>query len=170
MSKNPEELKAMLAARLEQRKEAQAAEVEKDLEIELPMEDLEEFEEDGTDFVEMLENAEMGEILSLIEEAGFTGYVAGYEIDSNPHADNDVAMAEAWAEGWYSAHVQACVANIMLTAKALVEAADETSAGEALAALEEAVKIAEEAIDFNETQEFWDALMENVGEEVTDQD
>jgi hypothetical protein len=164
MPKSPEELKAALIKRAEERRADPVVEIEQpDVKI-----DLEALEEEGVialseeELMGMMNESEMNHALTLVEEEGFDSYVNGLEVEQNPYIGEEAEeiVSEAWVDGWYSAHIQACVANIMLNAKALVEATDPDVAGAHLDALTEAVQVAEGAIDFNETQEFWDSLME----------
>ena len=153
MAKSPEELKAALIERAEARKVEETPDPEAFMEM---------AEADEEELGEMLEAMQDQNALMVVEEEGFNGYVVGLEVEQNPYeeeADSEM-LAEAWVDGWYSAHVQACVANILLSAKALVEAKDPEQAEQHLDNLTEAVQVAEEAIDFDETQDFWDALME----------
>ena len=164
MSKSPEELKAALVKRAQER-----SEMEGELVLEDPVNEedfIEISEEAEVDLMQMMNESEVNHTLMVVEEEGFNSYVTGLEVEQNPYVTEDEELlSEAWVDGWYSAHVQACVANIMLNAKALVEADDSSKAEAALNALTEAVQMAEEAVDFNETQEFWDSLMEGADPE-----
>jgi len=159
--KSSRELKDMILRRMEERQQEQEREelVEPSFaEDEVKIPELDEL--DAEELVWQEEEDDINHTLIAIEEEGFASYVTGKQSEENPYMAENEILAEAWNEGWISAHVQTCTTNILLTAKRLVEAETPEVAEQEMANLEEAVNLAKEALDFEEAEMFWKAVLE----------
>ena len=170
-----EEKKAIIAQRVMERK-LQQQHVEEEVpeeEVSTPMDELlddiidAEFDYPEEE-VEGLELETLQNVFQVVHGDAYSAYCEGVEFDDNPHAvagmveheDNpEFALSEAWADGWLSAHTDACMANLVLLARDIVESDDPEKVIEIFASLVEAVEVLGEVLDFDALAENWEGVI-----------
>lgn len=104
--------------------------------------------------------------IALAQESGFEAYLQGYTMENNPfvgemeedsliEAEELGLLAEGWESGWFDAHREAWTAEVILSAKHLVECADGDEAAVLLGRLEQGVGILSDLMDMSSYEEFW---------------
>jgi hypothetical protein len=173
-----EEKKAIIAQRVMERK-LQQQHVEEEVpeeEVAAPLDDiLDDIVDAEFDYpeeeVEDLDNLDLETLQNVFQgvySEAYTSYCDGIDFDDNPHAvvgmveheDNpEFALSEAWADGWLSAHTDACMANLVLLARDMVESDDPEKVTEIFGSLVEAVEVLGEVLDFDTFAENWEGII-----------
>lgn len=170
-----EEKKAIIAQRVMERKlqqqhvEEEVPEEEVGTLIDEVLDDIVDAEFDYPE--EEVEDLELESLQNVFQEVysdAYTSYCVGVDFDDNPHAvagmveheDNpEFALSEAWADGWLSAHTDACMANLVLLARDMVESDDPEKVTEIFSSLVEAVEVLGEVLDFDTLAENWEGII-----------
>ena len=177
-----EEKKALIAKRVQERKKQRELE-EEPLQIEYAPEEEESVidrvlnavvEDEVLDEIvdaEYEDEAEAEEGLLPIEnifeetfQEAYAAYCEGVDFDDNPFItgdmsededDPDVVLSVAWQDGWINAHTDACIANLILTARKMTVTEDDGEIISLFDDLSEAVEVLGEVLDFDNYQEHW---------------
>jgi hypothetical protein len=134
-----------------------------------------EYEAEDAEGLEVMPFAEEDEgLLSLDQvfketfEEAYGAYCGGIEFESNPYIhegmsedadDPDVVLAEVWQDGWIAAHTDACMANLVLVAKKMVETEDDEEIIKLYDELTDAVEVLGEVLDFDNYTEHWQEII-----------
>jgi hypothetical protein len=181
-----EEKKAIIAKRVQERKKQREAD-EAPLEIELAPQEEESVvdrvlnaivdDEVIGEIVDAEYEAEDEEDLALLDldtvfketfEEAYSSYCGGVDFDDNPYRheemsenedDPEVVLSEIWQDGWISAHTDACMANLVLVARKMVETEDDEEIINLFDELSDAVEVLGEVLDFDNYAEHWGEII-----------
>lgn len=164
MGRKADDIKKVLEQRSLERKldsldDVENGEVE-ELEQEMLGEMDEEIAESDEDY-EIIEDFDL--LLERTVNEGYEAYFADQEADANPYIlyesdDEDIKnlYVEAWNQGWHSAHVETCMAGVVVAAHRFVNASSPEEADAKFAQLQESLGILGEVSDLDYLNEAWD--------------
>lgn len=104
--------------------------------------------------------------VAMAAESGYAAFLDDVPFDSNPFItdaeilealdeDDQAILADTWNEGWAQANHDSWMAEVILTAKQLVESTSQKDAERAMLGLQDAVEALGQTIDYDEYSAFW---------------
>ena len=142
-----------------------------DAEVEdFDMEEVEELADEAAeadeDFAEELEDEDemdspdIHDLVGMVHEDGIGGFMDGLNEEDNPYTTDDQDLMEVWLGGWVEAFTHACVTDLVLSVKALLEAKDAEEGDATLTRLTESFGNVTEVLPIEECEEFWAVMQE----------
>jgi hypothetical protein len=104
--------------------------------------------------------------VAMAAESGYAAFLDDVPYDSNPFTtdpdilesldeDDQAILADTWNEGWAQANHDSWMAEVILTARQLVESTSQKDAEWAMLSLQAAVEALGQTIDYDEYSAFW---------------